>query len=74
MLEDLTPPTRTYSCKVATTAATLDEKDSKILLDAVDNPEWQFKSLSNALADKGLTIVDTAIARHRRRQCGCFRK
>lgn len=73
MLEDLTPPVRKYSCKVASIAASLDEKDSKILLEAVNNPDWHFKSLSNALADKGLTIVDTAIAKHRRKQCACFR-
>lgn len=73
MLEDLKPPKRTYSCKVSTIAAELEEKDSKIFLDAVLNPEWHFKSLSNALADKGITIVDTAIAKHRRKQCACFR-
>lgn len=73
MLEDLTPPKRLHSCKVRTIAAELSETDAKILLDAVNNPEWQFKSLSNALADKGLVIVDTAIAKHRRKQCACFR-
>ena len=73
MLEDLKPPVRKYNCKVAVIAATLDEKDSKILIDAVNNPEWQFKSLQNALADKGLLLVDTAIAKHRRKQCACFR-
>lgn len=73
MLEDLKPPTRKYTCKVAVIAAGLSEKDADILLTAVNSPEWQFKSLSNALADKGLTIVDTAIAKHRRKQCACFR-
>lgn len=73
MLENLTPPKRNYSCKVQTIASDLEEKDRSIFLDAVDSPEWNFKTLSNALADKGLTIVDTAIAKHRRRQCACFR-
>jgi hypothetical protein len=74
MLEGLTPPVRTYGCKVRTIAEGLEEKDKDILLAAIDNPEWQFKSLSNALADRGITIVDTAIAKHRRKQCSCFRK
>lgn len=74
MLENLTPPVRTYACKVTKVAEGLEEKDRAILLAAVDNPEWNFKTLSNELAKRGITIVDTGIARHRRRQCGCFRK
>ena len=74
MLENLTPPVRTYTCKVATVAAGLEEKDRAILMAAVDNPEWHFKTLSNELSKRGIIIIDNTIARHRRRQCGCFRK
>jgi hypothetical protein len=74
MLENLTPPTRSYTCKVAKVAEGLDEKDRAILLAAVDSPEWSFKTLSNELGKRGIIIVDNTIARHRRRQCGCFRK
>lgn len=73
MLEDLKPPVRKYSCKVASIAADLNETDSAIFVNAVNDPNWQFKSLSNALANKGLVIVDTSIAKHRRKQCSCFR-
>lgn len=74
MLENLTPPVRTYTCKVAKVAANLEEKDRAILMAAVDNPEWHFKTLSNELSKRGIIIIDNTIARHRRRQCGCFRK
>lgn len=73
MLENLTPPTRKYSCKVAKVAATLDEKDRAILLAAVDNPDWGFKTLEKALMEKGIMIVDTTISAHRRKSCGCYR-
>jgi hypothetical protein len=74
MLEDLKPIGRTYNCKVAKVAEGLEEKDRTILLAAVDSPEWNFKTLSNELGKRGIIIVDNTIARHRRRQCGCFRK
>jgi hypothetical protein len=73
MLENLIPPVRAYTCKVTKVAEELDEKDRAILLAAVDNPEWNFKTLSNELAKRGITIVDTGIAKHRRKQCACFR-
>ena len=73
MLEDLKPPVRKYSCRVAVIAAELSETDSVIFVNAVNDPNWQFRSLQNALADKGLVIVDSAIAKHRRKQCSCFR-
>jgi hypothetical protein len=74
MLEDLKPPGRQFTCKVRTVAETLDAKDKEILLNAVNSEEWSFSSLSNELAKRGLVIVDTGIAKHRRKQCSCFRK
>jgi hypothetical protein len=73
MLEDLIPPGRTYACKVRTVAEGLEPKDKDILIAAVNNSDWNFKTLSNELAKRGITIVDTGIAKHRRKQCACFR-
>jgi hypothetical protein len=73
MLEDLTIPTRSQPCKVQRVVAELEGKDKEILLAAVDNPEWGFKTLEKALAQKGIVLIDTTIAAHRRRSCGCFR-
>jgi hypothetical protein len=73
MLEDLNIPTRSYPCKVTRIAEELEEKDREILLAAVDNPDWGFKTLEKALFKKGIVLIDTTIAAHRRRSCGCFR-
>ena len=42
MLEDLQPPVRKTTCKVATVAAGLSENDARILFDAVaDTENWK---------------------------------
>lgn len=73
MLEDLKPTKRTYPCKVDLVAKELSESDRKILLKAVDDPEWKYKTLQNELAKRGIRLVDTTIARHRAKTCGCYR-
>lgn len=73
MLEDLTPTTRVYTCKVMVLANTLSESDRKILLDAAESEEWGMKTLEKALAKKGLILADTTIAKHRNRLCPCYR-
>jgi hypothetical protein len=74
MLEDLRPPVKKHSCKVQTVASGLSPKDAEILIKAVLDPIWGFKTLSNELAQRGLVLTDLSIARHRRQQCACFRK
>lgn len=73
MLEDLQPAERTYSCKVRTIANSLSESDRDILLAAAESEEWGFKTLEKALAKKGIRLLDTTIAAHRRQLCGCYR-
>lgn len=75
MLEGLTPPPKFKgTCKVATLAATLDDKDRAILMDAVKDAEnWPVKSLAKALSNKGLQISDTPLYNHRNQTCICFR-
>lgn len=73
MLENLQPPVRLHTCKVRTLLEELSDKDGAILLEAVNNPLWGFKTLSNELAKRGLVITDFTIARHRRQQCSCAR-
>lgn len=73
MLENL-EPTRTLRCKVRTTAATLESKDSKIFLEAIaDTEKWSDKGLSVALSGRGVKISNEAIGRHRRQLCACYR-
>ena len=73
MLEGL-EPTKNYRCKVRDTAKTLEDKDSKIFLEAVtDTEKWSDKGLSVALAFRGVKISNEAIGRHRRKFCACYR-
>ena len=74
MLEDLKPPTKTGSCKVALVAETLSDADKKILLDAIaDRTTWPIKTLTKALKAKGLEISDTPLTNHRAQSFACFR-
>jgi hypothetical protein len=72
MLEDLKPPVRQFPCKVRTVLSELDDKDKKILIDALaDTAAWPHKTLSNALKTRGVQLVDSSIQRHREGNCSC---
>jgi hypothetical protein len=74
MLQDLTPPVRHFNCKVRTVILALDDKDSKILEQAIISPDvWPSKTLSNELKKRGLLVSDSAISNHRKKACACFR-
>ena len=75
MLEGLEPAkSKSEYCKVQQTLETLDDKDTKILTDALaDKDRWSDKGLSTALRQRGLSIADTTIAKHRKKACACFR-
>lgn len=73
MLEGMTPPSHKRSCKVATIAATLSDKDKEILLKAIaDSDNWPIKSLSRALNERGIQLSDSPITNHRAKACVCF--
>lgn len=72
MLEGLeTPKNQQFSCKVNQIAEGLEKSDTEIFLAACENPAWAAKSLSRALKERGVTISDTTILRHRRKECNC---
>lgn len=72
MLEDMKPPVKSYTCRVRTIHDGLDKKDQDIFDNAVaDAISWPAKTLSNALAVRGLTITDSSITRHRKGLCSC---
>jgi hypothetical protein len=75
MLEDLRPPTSFRgSCKVGVIMETLSTTDQEILTAAIfDTANWPVKTLSRALAEKGIQISDTPITSHRFKNCACFR-
>lgn len=72
MLENLTPPKRVFTCAVRTVLQGLDEKDKKILVDAIANVDvWPAKTLSRALKERNIIVSDTAIGNHRKGGCSC---
>jgi hypothetical protein len=71
MLEDLTPKKQFRPCAVRTLLSKLEEKDRKILIEALANPEWQSKTLARELSSRGLLISDHPIGRHRKGECSC---
>jgi hypothetical protein len=73
MLEDLRIPERQTTCRVRSVAAELPEKDKVIFEQAVINPEWPCKTLSNELLKRDIKISDTAITRHREKRCSCWK-
>ncbi len=73
MLEDLSLPVKLTACKVRTIKDELSDKDSIIFVDAVMNPEWPCKTLSNELLKRETKISDTAIKHHREKRCSCWK-
>jgi hypothetical protein len=73
MLEGLKPPVRQYPCRVRDLSLELDEKDGKILIESVNNPEWPYISLEKALAELGVTVSQSSIKKHRTKICSCYR-
>ena len=72
MLEGLTPPVKLLPCAVRTLLEGLDQDDVKILNTALaDHDAWPNKTLSRALAERGVKIGDGAIRKHRARECSC---
>ena len=72
MLEDLGEPKKQYRpCSIRELLAKLDDKDRKILTDAIANPEWTAKGLARELSARGLAITDHPILRHRKKECSC---
>jgi hypothetical protein len=72
MLEDLTPPVKALPCAVRKLLERLDDSDQAILTRALaDEDTWPAKTLTRALADKGLVISDGPIRKHRANRCSC---
>jgi len=73
MLEGLKPPpNKAYYCRVSQVLAELDQADQEILDQAIaDYRSWPAKTLQNALKERGLTLADTTITKHRKQLCAC---
>ena len=73
LLDELkTPPTKVYTCAVRRLADALDKGDAETLINAVNNPEWPMKTLSETLRQKGLSLGQSPIRHHRLKTCSCY--
>ena len=75
MLEGLAPPkNRAVYCRIADLAAEMSAADKEIFITAIEDKDlWSANSLSTALRQRGVSVADTTIAKHRNRACACFR-
>lgn len=75
MLEGLEPPkSKAVYCKVDQMQNTLSAEDYAIFIAAVDDKDkWPAKTLTNALRQRGVSVADTTITKHRQRACACHR-
>jgi hypothetical protein len=73
MLENLKMPVRKFPCAVRTFWETLGEADREILMSNLCDLSIGSKTLEKALRNVGVTLSDTAIARHRSGLCSCSR-
>jgi hypothetical protein len=73
MLEGLKPPpNKAYYCRVSQVLSELEQADQEILDQAIaDYRSWPAKTLQNALKERGLTLADTTITKHRKQLCAC---
>ena len=73
MLENLSPTSRQYSCKINTILNSLAEADRKILAEALESPLWNNSSLTTALNERGLKISRYSLDAHTGKRCSCWR-
>jgi len=76
MLEGMTPPrNKTLYCKIADTRDTLTDEDAAIFMQAVDDKaQWAASTLSIQLRQRGVSVADTTITKHRSKACACYRE
>ena len=74
MLEGLEPAKQHWTCRVATLLQELDKKDGDILKAAIaDVRKWPAKSLQRALKERGISLADNVISKHRSQICRCYK-
>jgi hypothetical protein len=73
MLEGMTPPSKEMLCAVMSRAAELEPADLKILLDALKDKRWSNLGLAETLTERGFTISESTLRKHRVGKCACAR-
>jgi hypothetical protein len=73
MLEGLSLPKKVFPCRIRTVKEAMTPADQKILDDAVMNPEWPYKTLSNELSKRDVKVSDVVLKNHREKRCSCWK-
>lgn len=74
MLEGLAPKEKEALCFLMKKATDeLDDKDLKILLDAMADPRWSANGLTDALNSRGFIVSRGIIQKHKAKTCACAR-
>jgi len=72
MLEGLEPRVRLRPCAVRTVLEGLEESDQQILKDALaDVGRWTNNGLAVSLTERGVSISEGPIRKHRLKMCTC---
>ena len=74
MLDGLKPPVTVRSCAVRTVLESLDDKDQKIFITAINDVSlWKAETLSNSLRERGVSLSGKSITYHRKGGCTCLK-
>jgi len=73
MLENLSPATRLYPCKIRTILQELSDADRKVLVEALESPLWNNSALTTALNERGLKVSRYSVDSHTGKRCSCWR-
>lgn len=75
MLEGLTPPKNAaVYCRIDQLQEQMSDKDKEIFINAInDDKSWSANALSRALRQRGVSVADTTISKHRSKSCACYR-
>ena len=71
LLDGLTPVKQIEPCKVGRTIIELDPDDAQIMLQALEDPRWTARALSNALRDRGVGLAKDTLEAHMKKTCRC---
>ena len=74
MLEGLTPPTENFFCLIGRKSLELSKEDQEVLEASLADPRWSSAALKKALDDRGFSVGETVLRKHRVRECACARK
>lgn len=71
VLNGLDPVKQLEPCKVGRTIIELEPDDAQILIQALEDPRWTARALSNALRDRGVFLAKDTLDNHMKRTCRC---